>query len=290
MRIGQDHEKLSSLSRNFGVEVLSSGKVPAWITWALERSGRLKVRKSPLQPRIVFWLVVGMMLWRNESIPAVFGLLISGIRGRVGDLSLRPVTEGALTHARRRLGVRPFRLFFRKLGEEVQPPPSFRGHRVWAIDGTRLSVLDTPENLRVFGRRKVHRGRAAFCELSMVCLVDAARHMVRDAVFGLWDASELRGARRLLSHVAAHDLVILDRFFFGLPFFQEILAHGAHFLCRVSGQPRLQAIPGTRQRHQYEAWMTRRVPWEPGDVRTGWGTMKTVRLRVRVIDYRLRGH
>ena len=130
MSFGRFHKKLASVARQFCLEALAPGDVSELVTQVLERSSRLRQRHSPLQPRLIFWLVIGMAFWRHDSIPAVLGRLLAGLRPRMGDIGLRPVTESALAHARRRLGVRPLRLFFRELGARVRPPASFCGLRV----------------------------------------------------------------------------------------------------------------------------------------------------------------
>ena len=66
MRIGKDHAKLSEISREFCLEALAAGDVPGMGSRALEASGKLRARKSPLQPRLTLWLVVGLMLWRED--------------------------------------------------------------------------------------------------------------------------------------------------------------------------------------------------------------------------------
>ena len=290
MRIGRHHEKLSAQTHHFTLEALAGGPVPALVEQVLGEAGLGGAYFGPLHPRFVLWLVVGLMVWRSDSIPAVFGRLVSGMRTWCEALSLKAVTDGALAHARRRLGVAPLRRLFQSLGARVNPAPTFYGLRVWIIDGVRLTLLDTDANLKVFGRRPVGRGQAAFCELTGVSLVDAAQHLIRDAVFGLWNLSEVQAARRLIGHLVEGDLVILDRFYYGLPLFRAILTQHAHFLCRVRSNVNLRPICGTRRGCEYEAWMTGRLPWEPGELRRGWGNTKVVRLRVRVLDYRLPGH
>ena len=119
MRIGKDHAKLSEISRQFCLEALADGPVPEMISRALAEAGKLTGPASPLQPRLALWLVMGLALWREDSIPAVFGRLVSGLRDRYGRISMKAVTQGALSHARRRLGIRPLRLLFRQLCQQV---------------------------------------------------------------------------------------------------------------------------------------------------------------------------
>lgn len=288
MRIGKDHARLSEISRTFCLEALASGDVPGMVSRALEASGKLRARKSPLQPRLTLWLVVGLMLWREDSIPAVFGRLMSGLRERLGPVSLKAVTESALSHARRRLGIRPLRLFFRELTATVEAVPGRLGLRIWVIDGTMMTVQDTKANEEVLERQKVSRGRTAFCQLGMLCLVEASRHRVRDVVFGLWRKHEQKGAIRLIRHLGEGDLVAMDRGLYGLQLLHAIVERGADFLCRAPSLAKLKPIRGTRQGHQYEAWMWTRImvdPQAPFGQRT-----RILTLRVRVIDYRLKGY
>ena len=288
MRIGKDHAKLSEISRQFCLEALADGPVPEMISRALTEAGKLTGQSGPLQPRLALWLVMGLALWREDSIPAVFGRLVSGLRDRYGRISMKAVTQGALSHARRRLGIRPLRLLFRQLCQQVEGRESFHGLRCWIIDGTKLTMQDTPANEEVFGRRTASRGRTAFCELGMVCLVEATRHLVRDAVFGMWQKHEKKAALRLMRHLGGGDLLLLDRGFYGLELFEATVSRGIHFLCRAPSIPKLKPIRGTRQGHQYEAWMRSRVIVDP-DAPFGQRT-RVLTMRVRVIDYRLKGY
>lgn len=288
MRIGKDHAKLSEISRQFCLEALADGPIPEMVSEALAEAGQLESRQSPLQPRLVLWLVMGLALWRDDSIPAVFGRLVSGLRDRFGRISLKAVTQGALSHARRRLGVRPLKRLFKKLSQRVEGQEAFHGLKCWILDGTKLTMQDTPANEKVFGRRTASRGRTAFCELGMVCLVEATRHLVRDAVFGMWKTHEKRAALRLIRHLGLGDLLILDRGFYGLELFEAILSRGIHFLCRAPSIPKLKPIRGTRRGHQYEAWMRTRIMVDP---KAPFGKRTRILMRrVRVIDYRLKGY
>ncbi len=56
--IGRVREELEYLARYFSVEAFRGGTADAAINAALDRSGRGYQRKSPLQPRLVMWLVL----------------------------------------------------------------------------------------------------------------------------------------------------------------------------------------------------------------------------------------
>lgn len=291
-----DHfaQNLYTFSKDFCLEVFSAGRAAQDIKAALEVTGRAKQRKSPLQPKLMMWLVLSLPIFRSEAIPAVLARLISGLRGPGKTLPLHPVGDDAIAHARRRLGVAPLRHFFQAQAQELRPAPSFHGLRVWSMDGTTLTMPDTQENRHVFGLRKTSRGRCAFPELKLVALQDAVSRQFKDVRFNQWDASERALAASLLAHLGEGDLVLLDRGFYAVWYFLAIRARRSHFLVRVPAYVKLRRIRGTsRHRGDYLAWVTLRVPLPKGQKIQGpMGpptTHRKVRLMVRVIEYSIPG-
>ena len=288
-------EALCRLSRSFSIEALCTADVAKLATSTLDRAGKLWQRESPLQPLFMLWFVVCLPLFRADAIPALLGRLVDGLRGRIRGLPRRPVTDGAIAHARERLGVRVLRLFFRAVAARSASAPSFHERRVKIIDGVRLLVPDTPRNARVFGRQKVGRGRAAFPQILIVVLLDALTRGPLDAKIMSHKGSERAGADRLLRSVARGDLLLLDRGFFGLPFFRAIHRKGADFLARAPKVARLTPIDGPKagRTGDYLAIMRCRVPLTPEERSARphgtWGKTHVVELVVRVIEYRARG-
>lgn len=290
--IGRIHRKLWRVAQDFTVEALAAGDFQQEIERALAGCGRLRQRVSPLQPMLMMWVTLGMTLFRYDSIPAVLARLLSGLRDRVRGLPLVPVGDDALSHARKRLGVEPVRALFRRTAECIQPEPSFHGYRTWAIDGLQLTMPDAPRNATVFGRPVASRGQTAFPQLRTVSLQDTAARRFRDVRLGLIRTGERELARPLLSHMGEGDLVHLDRGFYGLEFLREIRRRGAEFLVRVPSHVKLKAVLGTRKQDgDYLAWISARIPLEPGEQSiSGWpSTTKVVRMLVRVLEYRFRG-
>src|SRR5881394_956042 len=145
--IGRVHALLAKHAPSFCVGVLSGGRVQRQVEEALHKAQDSDpVRESPLHPVLVFWLTLCLPLFRSLSIPNVFSTLIRSWRERTRGVPLRPVTDGALAHARMRLGASPLRHFFEALGADVKPDPTFHGRRVWALDGVRVTAPDTPAN------------------------------------------------------------------------------------------------------------------------------------------------
>lgn len=277
--IGKRGGDLSRIAQDFTVEVFARGDVQAKLRQALSSTGRLRQRSSPLQPVLMMWLILHLPVFRSESIPAVLGRLVAGLRGRMRGLPMHPAEDDALAHARSRIGVAPLRALFRSLGEEVKPVPSFHEYRLWAMDGVQLTMPDTPRNLAVFKQPRMSRGRAAFPRMRAVGLQDIVTRRFRDVRFGMLTTGERQLAGPLLKHLGEGDLVSLDRGFYGIPLFVPLRARQVHFLARVPTQAKFKAIAGTRKRGgDYLADI------QGPDASGRWACM-----RVRVVEYRLRG-
>jgi len=292
--IGDTRRKLSELARSFTVEALCSGTTAQSVEAALATTGRGGQRASPLDPKLMMWLVLCLPIFRSDSISAVLSRLLSGLRDLVLTLSLRPVDDDAIAHARRRLGVAPLREFFRAQAQEIRPDPSFHGLRVWSIDGSTLSMPDTPENRETFGLPKTARGCCGFPHLKIVALQDVFSRRLRDVAFRKWNASERDAAAGLLGNLEDGDLVLLDRGFYGFWFFQAIRARKSHFLVRVPSYVKLKPVRGTSKKSgDYLAWIQGKIALPEGQTIQGRrgrpATHVPVRMLVRVIEYQIRG-
>lgn len=292
--IGSSRSELVHFSRHFTVEALCSGKTGQAIEQALKTSGRGEQRSSPLQPNLMMWLVLCLPIFRSDSIPAVLGRLLSGLREFVMALSLRPVDDGAISHARQRLGIQPLKEFFRLQASEIRPEPSFYGLRVWAFDGTFLTMPDTKANRGFFGVIKTSRGRAAFPQVKVVGLQDVVSRRLRDVRLDGWKGAERQMALPMLEHLGEGDLVLLDRGYYGAWFFEAIRLRQVQFLCRIPSGVKLRAVRGTtKQSGDYLAFIEAPVPLPPEQrYKNSRGTLvkhRTLKMLVRVIEYRIRG-
>lgn len=292
--IGKARQDLSKISREFTVEAFCSENTGRLIETALVESKRNEQRVSPLQPKLMMWLVLCLSIFRSESIPAVLARILSGLRDALRDLPLWPLGDDAISHARKRLGVDPLRRFFRLQAAKIRPDPSFHGRVVWCFDGTLLTMPDLRANRKVFGLPKASRGRSAFPQLKMVALQDVVSRRFRDVRWQRWDTPEREMALPLLNHLGDRDLVLLDRGFYGVWFFERILARGSHFLARVPSGVKLKPVKGTRKKDgDYLAWIKARIPLPNGQMVKPWSgrpaTHRRAHLLVRVIEYRIGG-
>ena len=292
--IGTVREKLSHLSKYFTVEALCGDGADRFIEEALKHSGRGEQRESPLQPKLMMWLTISLSIFRHESIPAVLARLLTGLRDFVGALPLRPVDDDALAHARKRLGVDPVREFFRRHASWIVPPETFHGLCVYSIDGSMLTMPNTKENRKIFGRLKTSRGRAAFPQLKMVALQDVHTHRFRDVNFRRWKTPERTMAVPLLRHLGDGDLLLMDRGFYAAWFFAVVRAQRSHFLARVPAFVKFHAIRGmNKQSGDYLAWIEARTSTPLLEKAQGPlgrpRVCERIGMLVRVIHYHVRG-
>jgi len=144
--IGKLEQDLKDLSGDFTLEALAEEVEPA-LDAALEKHGKDKQRKSKLSPRLVVWLTLALCLMRPLSYLNVLGRVLSGLRRRFPGLERSPVTDGAITHARKRLGVGVIRdLFEHTARKAAEVEPDFHGLVSVIVDGSLLTAPDTPAN------------------------------------------------------------------------------------------------------------------------------------------------
>jgi hypothetical protein len=210
---------------------------PAWIEQALLETGTVSIRQRKLPAAVVLWLVLGMALMRDRSIPAVLahlGLYAFG-RGREGG---RP-TPGAIVQARDRLGQEPMQLLFELSAgawlERTPPGTLFCGLRTLAVDGSVLRVADSPDNAETFGVPKSGRGRGAYPQLRMVTVLASSSRVVLMAQLGSLETGELTLARPFWEQLPDASVTNVDRGFLSYAVFYYIQSEGTqrHWITRA---------------------------------------------------------
>jgi len=280
--IGRFDRDLKELSTDFTLEALADELQPA-IEQTLREHQKDRQRKSVLSPLLTTWLILALPLQRSLGYLNVLGWLLSGLRHRFPRIDRRPVTDGAITHARKRMGVGIFRDLFRHSTQTAAAiVEDFHGLISVIIDGSILTAPDTPENAVHWGKptASLRRGTAGFPQVRLVGLLVARCHVMLDTVFGPSrgkGTGEVTVARDLVLRNARQGLLfLLDRGFWAVEFLEEILIRGADFLVRVPSGPKLKAIKGSRRSDgSYLAWIE--------NPKTG------ARRKVRVVRYQIPG-
>jgi hypothetical protein len=177
----------------------------------LTDTGRTQARIRDLPARVVVYLLLAGCLFAELGYVQVWQRLTAGLAG----LKLATPTAAALTQARRRLGAAPLRALFDLLCGPA-PTAATSGVRVGgllvcAIDGTTLSVADTPANLGVYATQPGHHGGSGYPLLRLVALVACGTRSLIAAVYGPTSNGETTYTDRLAASLHAGMLVLTDR-------------------------------------------------------------------------------
>src|SRR6266498_764744 len=145
------------------------------------RTAQRRVRGLP--SRVVVYLLLAGCLFAELGYRQVWHRLVAGLDG----LHVPTPSEAGLTKARRRVGVAPLRVLFDLLrGPAATTAGPVRWHRllVCAIDGTIMSVPDSPANLTRYGKQRGGvTGGSSYPMLRLVAVVACGTRTIIDAVF-----------------------------------------------------------------------------------------------------------
>jgi Insertion element 4 transposase N-terminal/Transposase DDE domain len=215
----------------------------------LEATGAVQCRVRDLPSRVVVYLLLAAGLFAECGYRQVWARLTSGLDG----LAVAVPTSSALAQARRRIGVKPLAALFALLAGPAAGAQRWRGLLVCAIDGTTMSVPDSPANLAVYGRQSGSHGGSGYPLLRMVAVVACGSRTVIDAVFGPFTIGETRYAPRLFGCLRPGMLLLADRNFAVTDLAEQIHTTGADLLIRCKSNRNLPTI----RRCPDGSWLTR---------------------------------
>ncbi len=214
----------------------------AWINEALHKTGKQSIRRRKLPSEVVIWLVIAMALFRNMAITMVLKYL--GLAATNAHRSNGPLGDGAasssITEARQRVGQEPlielFDISSRRWSGELEALDTWRGLKVYAMDGTTLRIPDTEENDEFFGRpASGDRGKAAYPQARAVAVVGVCSRVLNGFQAGPYSDGEQTLAKPLWEKVPDDTLLIIDRGFinYGQMYRLTRTGHNRHWLCRT---------------------------------------------------------
>ena len=206
----------------------------------LEQTCRVQRRVRDLPARVVVYLLLGGCLFAELGYPQVWHRLTAGLDG----LPVARPTAAAMTQARRRLGSGPLRELFALLRGPGAAGARWRGLLVCAIDGTIMTVADSPENLAVYSKQRGGAtGGSSYPMLRLLALVSCGTRSVIDAVSGPVSSGETTCAASLLGSLRAGMFLLADRNFGAGFLAAQIAGTGADFLIRVRAGYGAPALP-----------------------------------------------
>lgn len=215
----------------------------------LADTGAVQARVRDLPSRVVVYLLLAAGLFAECGYRQVWARLTSGLDG----LAVAVPTSSALAQARRRVGTKPLAALFALLAGPAAGAERWRGLLVCAIDGTTMSVPDSPANLAVYGRQTGSHGGSGYPLLRLVAVVACGSRTLINAVFGPIGVGEIRYAPRLFACLRPGMLLLADRNFAVKDLAEQIHARGADLLIRCKANRNLPAI----RRCPDGSWLTR---------------------------------
>ncbi len=197
---------------------------------------------------------------RQRGLPAPFVLLVSVaafLQGKLGLPRIRAwlgfghdcsaVSDQAVYQARQRLGWRPLWWLRRHaldwLAHARRDPTAVdRGRRLLAVDGTTLTVADTPDNARVFGKSRNQHKTSGFPLMRLVAVCEIGTRALVRWIARPYRVSEQKLLPRLLPHVPAGSLLVADRNFHSWDVWERAKRDGLSLLLRVQSGPKFPVL------------------------------------------------
>jgi hypothetical protein len=210
---------------------------------ALAATGTTQSRLRDLPSRVVVYLLLAGCLFGEVGYSGVWRKLTAAL---VGIPTAAPTASG-LAQARRRVGPAPLRWLFDLLRGPAatarqQTGTRWRGLLVCAIDGTTLTVPDTPAVLRRLTKQRGNHGGTGYPQVRLVALLACGTRSVIDAVFGPTTTGETTYTTRLLSSLRAGMILLADRNFAAKDLLSDIAATGADVLVRIKNGRRMPVL------------------------------------------------
>ncbi|WP_404795472.1 transposase domain-containing protein [Streptomyces tendae] len=209
---------------------------------ALSATRAVQARLRDLPSRVMVYLILAACLFPETGYPGVWRKLTGALAG----VPVAAQTASALAQARRRIGAKPLRWLFDLLRgpTATRNGPGIRWHGllVVALDGTTLTVPDTPAVLTRFTKQAGNHGGTGYPQVRMLALVACGTRTLIDAVFGPTTAGETTYAPRLLPSLRPGMILLADRNF------------GAQNLVADSRQPEPRSWSGSRTAAACPSW------------------------------------
>lgn len=184
---------------------------PAWIEQALREGEGISVRRRRMPAEVVVWMVLGACLFAgmSETLAALF-------RIATGSWLKRPESQHLVFH----------------------------GLRVCGIDGFTVRLPDTPSNTEAFGKPSSRREDAGYPQTRVVCVVEAATHMIVEATPGTYRDAGVPLLSEMIAGLPGSTVYILDRDFtaYGQLFRLHDEKNDRHWLVRCKKTLRLKTV------------------------------------------------
>jgi putative transposase len=191
-------------------------------------------------PALTLWAFLSQVLFKDEqrsclaAVARVIVLLVA--------LGKRPCSDdsGAYCRARAKLSVPILRRLAVQVAEgcEQQVPREWlwKGRHVHLVDGSTISMPDTPANQAEYPQPTTQEPGLGFPIARLVVLLSLATAMVKDMALGPYagkETGETALLRELLERFQAGDILLADRYFCSYFMMALLLERGVDFVTRL---------------------------------------------------------
>ena len=108
------------------------------------------------------------------------------------------------------------------LVSRIQPLDQWKGHSFKAIDGTKVTLMDTPKNQKIYPQHSSQKEGCGFPIMGIVGLVNLSHGGVEGFETCGYQKHDTRIAPRLLKHKKKGDLTLGDRAFCSYEFITRV--------------------------------------------------------------------
>jgi Transposase DDE domain len=177
-------------------------------------------------------------------------------------------TASAYCQARSRLPLAVLRALLQRLTEIVRPAidvsARWRGHRTWFVDGTGVTLPDTPGLQRAFGQPTNQAPGCGFPVARLLALFHAGTGLLQSFLTAPLNSGEMSQVALLHPDLRADDLLVGDRAFGTFAHLALLMHRGLHGLFRMSQR---RVVDFTPNREPPPRWNTRTLT---GKARSRW--------------------
>lgn len=204
----------TSISRLTEFSSLADVLEPDIIQSCLDSNGVATLRKRKLPMDAMVWAVIGMALFRTESVRQLINKLDIVLPQEVDY-----VARSAVTQARKKLGsdvVRDVFLQSATTWHERAEHPHWCGLNLYGVDGVVWRTPDTKENSATFARTANKASEAGYPQVRMVCMMELSSHLLVDSAFDSVSENEMNLAAQLIERIPDNSLTLFDKGFYSL--------------------------------------------------------------------------
>ena len=194
--------------------------------------------RAVFNPAVVLWAFLSQVLGKDKSCrAAVLRILVLLVALERGPCS---TNTAAYCRARAKMPAAVLRRLALQVGQQLEAavPPGWlwKGQHVYLVDGTTVSLPDTPENQQAYPQPPAQKPGLGFPLIRMVVLLSLATAALQGLAFGPYQGKETGEPalfRALLEQISPRSIILADRYYCSYVLIALLQAHGVDVVFRL---------------------------------------------------------